>query len=63
MTTYNHAFTLAFAFPKSAYENWEDALKNEKEFIIGALISRVNVLLTNNDEFLEALEGFDTFEE
>lgn len=63
MTTYNHAFTLAFAFPKSEYENWEDALKNEKEFIIGALIGRVNELLANNDEFLEALEGFDTFEE
>lgn len=65
MTTYNHAFTLGFAVPGSKHENWVDALKDptEKHAVIGALLSRVEQLVENNQEYIEALEGFDTYEE
>lgn len=62
-TTYNHALTIAFAVPASEYEDWYDCLRNEKEKVIGALERRLQMLRDNDQEFLEALEGFDTFEE
>lgn len=63
--TYNHAFTLAFAVGRSKHENWYDALKDpsEKPAIIDALYRRVRDLERNNAEYLEALEGFDTYDE
>lgn len=61
--TYNHAFTLGFAMPKSEYEDWQDALRHEKQFVIAALIERLNQLLSDENEFMEALEGFDSYEE
>jgi hypothetical protein len=61
--TYNHAFTVAFAVPASEYEDWGDSLANEKEKIIGALERRLQLLRDNDQEFMEALEGFDTYEE
>ena len=63
MTTYNHAYSLGFAVPGSSYEKWEDCLKHEKDKVIRALLARVGELTENNYEFLEALEGFDTYEE
>ena len=60
---YNHAFTLAFAVPDSEHEDWLECLKSEKEKVINGLLERINVLLENNDEYLEALEGFDSFQE
>ena len=62
-TTYNHAFTVAFAVSASEYEDWMDALANEKDKIIGALERRLQMLKDNDQEFMEALEGFDTYEE
>lgn len=63
MTTYNHAFTLGFAVPESSYEDWEDCLKHEKDKVIHALMLRVAELTTNHQELMEALDGFDTYEE
>jgi hypothetical protein len=63
MGTYNHAFTLGFAVPGSSYEKWEDCLDNEKDKVIHALMLRVAELTKNRSEFLEALDGFDTYEE
>jgi hypothetical protein len=61
--TYNHAFTLGFAVPGSRCEDWEDCLKNEKDKVIQALMLRVAELTNNTNEFLEALDGFDTYDE
>lgn len=63
--TYNHAFTLAFAVGGSKHERWEDALNDpdEKPAIIEALYRRVRDLDRNNAEFVEALDGFDTYDE
>lgn len=65
MRTYNHAFTLGFAVPGSKHERWEDALNDpsEKQAVIDALYRRVRDLDRNNAEYIEALEGFDTYEE
>ena len=61
--TYNHAFTVAFAVPASEHEDWVAALANEKDKIIEALEHRLQMLKANDQEFIEALEGFDTYEE
>jgi hypothetical protein len=61
--TYNHAFTVAFAVPASEYEDWSDSLTNEKDKIISALERRIQMLKDNDAEFMEALDGFDTYEE
>lgn len=65
MTTYNHAFTLAFAVPGSKHEQWWDALQDptEKPAVIKALYERIRLLEDNDAEYQEALEGFDTYEE
>lgn len=60
---YNHAFTIGFAVPHSNYEDWGDCLKNEKEKVINGLLERINVLLADDSEYLQAIEGFDSFEE
>lgn len=61
--TYNHAYTIGFAVPESNYEDWEDCLRHEKAKVINAMIKRIWLLMDNDQEFMEALEGFDTFEE
>lgn len=61
--TYNHAFTLGFAVPTSEYEDWLDCLKYEKSKVVHALLRRIFHLEKNNAEFLEAIEGFDTYQE
>ena len=63
MTTYNHAFTLGFAVPHSSHGDWEKCLRYEKEKVISALLKRVAELMDNNAEFMEALDGFDTYDE
>lgn len=63
MTTWNHAYSLAFAVSGSKYEDWEEAMTNEKGLIIEALLQRVEELKRNRHEFMAALEGFDTYEE
>ena len=61
--TYNHAYTLGFAVPESEYEDWEDCLRHEKGKVIISLLRRIAELMDNNTEFMEALDGFDTYEE
>ncbi len=61
--TYNHAYTLGFAVPESKYEDWQDCLRYEKARVIDFLLRRVAELASNDQEFMEALDGFDTFEE
>lgn len=61
--TWNHAYTVAFAVSGSQHEDWHEAMKHEKEKIISALLARVELLQSNDGEFMEALEGFDTFDE
>lgn len=63
MTTWNHAYSLAFAVSGSQYEDWHKAMENEKDLIIEALLRRVDELRNNRFEFMEALDGFDTYEE
>lgn len=60
---FNHAFTLAFEVPKSNHEDWLECLKNEKEKVINGLMERINVLLADDSEYMQAIEGFDTHEE
>lgn len=59
---YNHAFDIAFSVPMSEYKDWEDCLKHEKEAVINALQRRVRELFESN-EYMEAISGFDTYEE
>lgn len=63
--TYNHAYTLAFAVAGSKHANWLDALQDptEKPAIIEALYKRIRLLESNDAEYVEALDGFDTYEE
>lgn len=63
MTTYNHAYTLAFAVPDCKDEDWLETMKNEPEKVLEALARRFTELRMNPAEFMEALEGFDTYEE
>lgn len=63
MPTYNHAFSLGFSVSNSQYENPDDALANEKDKIISALLERVKQLIVDSTEFQEACEPFDTYEE
>lgn len=63
--TYNHAFTLAFAVSGSKHADWTDALQDpdEKPSIIEALKERILLLESDDTEYQEALEAFDTYEE
>lgn len=63
MTTYNHAYSLGVAVAGSQFENPDDCLRNERLIVIRALLLRLAELTTNHQEMMEALEGFDTFEE
>jgi len=63
MTTYNHAYTLGVAVKGSEYEDADDCLWNEPMLVIKALLLRIAELTTNHHEMMEALEGFDTFQE
>lgn len=61
--SFNHAFSIAFAVPGSSYSDWEDCLRNEKDKVISGLVARLKELIENNEEYLEALDSFDTYEE
>lgn len=63
MTTFNHAFDVAFAVPGCEYEDWADVLEHEKDKVLAALRERVAFLESNEAEFREAISGFDSFEE
>ena len=59
---YNHAFDVAFQVSDSQYKDWEDCLKHEKQQVINALQRRIRELFEAK-EYLEAISGFDTYEE
>lgn len=60
MTTYNHAFTIAFEVSGSSHPDGEDVTPEQ---MAAALRKRVDELLAN-DEMMEAMGApFDTFEE
>ena len=62
ITTFNHAFDVAFSVSNSEYEDWENCLLYEKEKVFAALFERI-VELFGKEEYLEAISGFDTYEE
>ncbi len=59
---YNHAFSVNFEVPDSSYENWDDCLLEEKDKVFASFFKRM-VDLFKNGEYLEAMEGFDTYEQ
>ena len=59
---YNHAFDVAFSVPNSDYKDSYDCLEHEKQAVINALQKRVRELFESK-EYLEAISGFDTYEE
>jgi hypothetical protein len=63
MTTYNHAYTVAFAVSGANHSDPYQTLENEVDKVIDALLKRVAELAANKTEYLEALEAFDTYEE
>jgi|GEM_PF-1889233 len=63
MTKYNHAYTLGFAVSGAIYSDPTETLEKEVDKVIEALLLRVAELIANKQEYMEALEGFDTFEE
>lgn len=63
--TWNHAYCLAFGVGGLKDEDPVEALRNNKPEVIAALLERVEQLLTNDAEYIEALgsDAFDSFEE
>ena len=62
-TTYNHAYAVAFSVSGSNFEDPYDAMEHEKPKVIKDLLKRVGDLVENQGQYMEALEGFDTYEE
>lgn len=60
---FNHAFSLSFVVKDSDLEEWGHCLVREKDKVINALIEKVNVVLSDDGQYAQSLEGFDTFEE
>ena len=60
--TFNHAFDIGFSVSGSKYEDWMDCLEKEKEMVVQALFERL-VTVFSSKEYLEAISGFDTYEE
>ena len=62
--TYNHAMSISFAVSGSRHQDPHKCVKHEKERIIGALLERIALLMTDDIEFQEAFNDcWDTYEE
>jgi len=63
--TYNHAISISFAVSGSKHQDPHDCVRYEKERIIGALLQRIALLMTDDSsEFHEAFSDcWDTYEE
>ena len=62
--TYNHAMSISFAVSGSKHEDPHKCVKHEKELVIGALLQRIALLMTDDIEFKEAFSDcWDTYEE
>lgn len=67
MTKYNHAYTIAFAVPRAVHEDPHEALDNEVDKIINALLARVEEIVQSASTpekalYFEIIEPFDTYE-
>jgi hypothetical protein len=64
MSTYNHAFTIAFTVDGSKYEDPADCLKNESDKVMAGILRRTASLLRGEDLIdTNTIEPFDTYEE
>lgn len=63
MATYNHAFSVSFALPKSEHADPHEAWEKEKEKVIYALLARISELIRDEGEYLATCDPYDTFEE
>jgi len=62
--TYNHAMSISFAVSGSKHEDPHKCVKHEKELVIGALLNRIALLMSDDSEFREAFSDcWDTYEE
>jgi hypothetical protein len=63
--TWNHAYSIGFAVGGLKDEDPVEALRKNKPEVIAALLERVEQLLTNDAEYIEALGNgaFDSYEE
>jgi hypothetical protein len=65
--TWNHAFTVGFAVPRSQYEDDQECVKHETSLVIAALLERVALLAHPTkypDELAEALgKAFDSYDD
>ena len=60
---YNHSFGITFSISDSKYEDWEECIEKEKDKIVLAMWERVVSLFSNEEEYLGAIEGYDTYEQ
>jgi hypothetical protein len=61
--TYNHAYSLGVAISGSQYASPDDCVKHEPMLVISALLLRVAEMTKNYEEMIEAMEGYDSYEE
>ncbi len=59
---FNHAISLNFTVT-SEHENCSDCLSKDKEKVINALMEKINVVLSDDAQYSQSFEGFDTIEE
>ncbi len=58
---FNHAISLNFTVT-SEHEGWADCLSKDKENVINALMEKINVVLSDESQYAQSFEGFDTTE-
>lgn len=63
MTTYNHAYSVSFALSGSNNADPNVAMREEKNRVVAALLAKVSQLLSDEREYRETIEGWDTYEE
>lgn len=58
---FNHALCLTFTVT-SEHEDWPDCLANEKDLVVNALMEKINLILSDDEQWIQSFEGFDTTE-
>ena len=58
---FNHAISLNFTVT-SEHEDWADCLSKDKENVINSLMEKINVVLSDESQYAQSFEGFDTTE-
>ena len=59
---FNHAMSLNFIVNGSQQEDWPECVAMEKELVVNALMEKINLILSDDEQFIQALDGFDTEE-